>query len=129
MPSRPATQRAIDQEITSFFTVHAIRASVIYRTCQDKFRGEYPHNFVNKDKRANSLRVAIEYENKRITLDSIRRIIACPGHLLDSLPRQQHVRLDGGKDKPDKVDFGQLDTRFVFRNWAELQAQWRRLWE
>ncbi len=105
----PSTKRSFA------FSPPTTKASVIYPTCQDKFpAGECPHNFVNKE--GHTQLDAIEYESKRI---------ACPGHLLDSLPRQELVRRDGGMDKPDKVDFGKLDTKFVFRSWAELRAKWR----
>jgi hypothetical protein len=133
MSTRPPAQRAIDQEIIAFFAAHNIKTSVIYRTCQDKFSaGEYPLNFVPKDEGPNTLRIAIEYENERIAFDNIRRIIACPGHLIDTLPRQEHVRLAGGGNsttKPDKVDFDKVDAKFVFHNWLDLRARWCNMWE
>jgi hypothetical protein len=132
MRTRPPAQRAVDQEIVSFFAAYNIKASVIYRTCQHKFpRGEYPHNFVPKARGSHTLRIAIEYANERIAFDNIRRIIACPGHLIDTLPRQKHVRLTGGSNtsRPDKVDFDSVDAKFVFRDWGDLRARWRNMWE
>jgi hypothetical protein len=120
-------QDIIDEEIEEYFADRKIKAIIQYRTLL--ISGEYPHNFVTKDRSPTSLRISIEYKDKHITLGNIKRIIACPCHLIDKLPRQGHVRLPSHMEKPDKVDFDKVPGKFTFDDWDELKAHYPRMWK
>jgi hypothetical protein len=116
----------IKKSISHFFSVNGYKAKIIYRTNTDRFGlGESPGNLLPNTIDENSVRVYVDFNSYKRTVDNVRFIIAFPESAERDIPRLQAVRLRSGTshEKIDLIAVRQTKHRCCFESIEELKQR------
>ena len=114
--------RSISEELRSFITEQGRSVRIIYRTCQTAFGHEGPRNLVPRQREANRITVFLDFRNRDIACDSLRRVIAFPESHIEELPPPSE-----GRFHALRVDLEKTPSRYVFLGLDDLKRNWARV--
>lgn len=114
--------RSISEGLRSFFAEQGRSVRVIYRTCQTAFGHEGPRNLVPRQREANRITIYLDFRDRDIACDSLRRVIASPESHIEGLPPPSE-----GRFHALRVDLEKIPSRYVFLDLADLKRNWARV--
>ena len=112
----------IQEELIAFFrNNYSLNARIIYRTVQKEFGDESPGNLVPKSILPKNVTVFVDFLDKHIAVENIRRIIAFPDECSVTFPKILNPVLHA-----EKIDIDAMDPKYKFAGINDLYNNFER---